>query len=192
VQLNPELLPPQELGGSFWIAPDSSRVVFALYPEGALLSVPIQGGAAIQIGSELCASAVASTPDSTRVLFTASLAPGDDCTLYSAPIGGGRSVRIPSSLVTGLYPRVGSFEVTADGTSVVFHSDHAGLPGPSVRTHSGCTARRSPTARCGASLLRRAEMSVASPSTPTASGWSSESTAARCSRRPSGEASPGA
>jgi dipeptidyl aminopeptidase/acylaminoacyl peptidase len=102
------------------VTPDGTRAVFLHTSDDAgqeLYSVPVAGGAAptkLDVPAATGIGRFAISPDSTRVLYTSSLAPDGGLALFSVPITGpaGATVRLANDLRP-------DFQVSADSRKVV-------------------------------------------------------------------------
>jgi Tol biopolymer transport system component len=114
-------------------SPDSSRVVFLRSSsKGELYSVPLLGGPAVKLNGPLVADgtvkakAVQFTPDSSRVIYTASEDTFGMEELYSVPAGGGTSIKLNGPLPAGgdVFTQNATIPlITPDGTHVVYMAD---------------------------------------------------------------------
>jgi ELWxxDGT repeat protein len=116
-----------EASDSFWISPDSQRVVYvadgttdAVYE---LYSVPIGGGASVKLNPPLIAQgdvdiAIAPqiTPDSQIVVYRADATADNIYQLYGSPIAGGS----PLVLSGAIGASIGTFAVSPTGGRVAF------------------------------------------------------------------------
>jgi plastocyanin len=121
-----------EAADSFWISPDSQRVVYladgtsdAVYE---LFSAPIAGGPSVRLSPPLVAQGdvdIAVTPqitaDSQRVIYRADAVVDNVYVLYSSPIAGGAV-----SLSSGVGGSVGTYSVAPSGAEVAFVTDLGG------------------------------------------------------------------
>jgi Tol biopolymer transport system component len=115
------------------ISPDSSHVVFMVYPRSVsgnrrIFSTPIGGGTpASLIGNAASGSSVGLifeiSPNSSRVVFTGDLVTVGVRELFSAPIGGGSPITLSGNVVAGGNVFESSFQISPDSTRVVFEGD---------------------------------------------------------------------
>ena len=121
---------------TFQITPNSGRVVYPIGPEPdtglsevyELYSVPVGGGESIKLNGPLVGGggvnpAFLIAPDGRRVVYLADQDTDQVFELYSVPVTGGIATKLNAPLVTGgqVYPN--RFQVTADGSRVVYVAD---------------------------------------------------------------------
>ena len=107
----------------FSISPDGNTVIFEA---GDLYSVPISGGAPIQINDPLLGGAIENaviTPDSSRVVYQ--LDEGGLVNLYTVPIGGGMVTRLndPTGGPGGFDGDVIEFLISPNSSTAVYRGD---------------------------------------------------------------------
>ncbi len=116
--------------GSFFISPDSSRVVFQTHDSAdentALYSVPITGGTAVQLNGQLPLGGnvmqVQISPDSSRVVYRADEDVNEDYELFSVRLDGTDQVQLSGVMVAG--GDVGTtFRISPDSSRVVYLAD---------------------------------------------------------------------
>ncbi|MFO7838906.1 MAG: hypothetical protein R6X08_05360, partial [Desulfosalsimonadaceae bacterium] len=91
-----------------------------------LFSVPIDGGRAVKLNSELVPGGVVGqlfrlSSDSSRVVYRAVQDTAGVYELYSVPTGGGEAVKLNSPLASG--GNVWEHEISPDSSRVVYRAD---------------------------------------------------------------------
>jgi len=103
------------------ISPDSSTVVYL--SDGALRSVPIDGGAVVRLDGPLPENFYLSgfeiSPDSSAVVYVAS---SDGNWLYGVPIHGGPVVRLHDSILRGTYGWNPGWDFVPHSSAVIFNT----------------------------------------------------------------------
>jgi hypothetical protein len=129
-QLNPNFLgPPVRDVLSFQISPDSSRVIYMADQDAdelvELFSVPIAGGAAVQLNGVLVAGgdvlSFQISPDSSRVVYMADQDIDQTVELFSVPIAGGIVTQLNG--VLSVMGDVADFSFNDTGTRVLYRAD---------------------------------------------------------------------
>lgn len=115
--------------GGWGISPNSQWVVYSVKDSAtnlviALYSVPVSGGAAVQITPALAAGgsvgAYQFSPDSSQVIFLIAQ-PGQGFELYSLPTGGGAAVKL-SLTNPAAGDQVYTFQISPDSSKVVYQA----------------------------------------------------------------------
>jgi len=117
--------------GSFWVSPDSSRVVYLADQDTdevvELYSVAISGGTAVKLNPPLSPGqnvddreGIAIAPNSSRVVYMADQDVGNQTELYSVLIDGGDRHKMNGSLPIG--GGVNSFAISPDSLRVVYRA----------------------------------------------------------------------
>ncbi len=141
VKLNSTLVMDGECLG-YTISPDSSRVVYLADQDTnevlELYSVPVGGGPVKKLNGQLVEKGDVSpaftvdwnstfqiSPDGSRVVYLADQDTDEIFELYSVPIGGGPSVKLNGTLVTGGSINLGwsRFKISPDSSRVVYLVD---------------------------------------------------------------------
>ena len=133
IKLNPVLVSGGDVVfDTFNISQDSKTVVYVADQDtdgvNELYSVPIGGGTSIKLnptlvsGGDVSSFVLEISQDSKTVVYVADQDTDDVNELYSVPIGGGTSIKLNSTLVSG--GDVSSFvDISSDSTTVVYVAD---------------------------------------------------------------------
>lgn len=116
----------------FQLSEDSSTVIYATElfdadeePATGLYSVPINGGAVIQLSGPFAAGSGVSgadiSPDSSMVLYESDQETAGVRELYIVPIGGGTATKLNGPLVSG--GDVQNFQFSPDSSFVIYEAD---------------------------------------------------------------------
>lgn len=131
--------------GAYLVSPDNNWVVFEARPTGgvrSLLGVPLDGS---QPATDLFTGPLLAdfkiAPDSARVLYRFALPGGNPYDLYSIPIDGSSGAVSLSSMIPQGFNDVYLYEITPDGSRVVFSTEDNtlnsiavdGVPGNDLR-----------------------------------------------------------
>ncbi len=113
---------------SLQFSPDSRRVIFLARGNGPLklYSVPVTGGTPVLLDEGLTdvgiIERVQISSDSQWVIYNTFQSANSSGNLYSAPIAGGRTVRLASNSIRSLR-RSPEFKISPDSQSVVYRAD---------------------------------------------------------------------